>query len=69
MLAAPNGNLPCYGLVTNGTDFVFLKLMVQDVPRYARSRQFILGQDNDLGRVLQILKHLAAVVGQTGRSE
>ncbi|NDJ25789.1 restriction endonuclease subunit R [Nostoc sp. B(2019)] len=65
MLAAPNGNFPRYGLVTNGTDFVFLKLMVQEVPCYARSRQFILGQDNDLERVLQILKHLAAIIGQT----
>lgn len=69
MLAAPNGSLPRYGLVTNGTDFVFLKVMVQEVPYYARSRQFVLGQDNDLERVLQILKHLAVLVGQTGRSE
>ncbi|MBD3882532.1 restriction endonuclease subunit R [Phormidium tenue FACHB-886] len=68
MLAAPNENLPRYGLVTNGTDFIFLKLMVQDVPYYARSRQFVLGQDNNLERVLQILKHLATVIGQTRRS-
>lgn len=67
MLAAPNGDLPRYGLVTNGTDFVFLKLMIQEVPYYARSRQFVLGQDNDLGRVLQILKYLAVVVGQNGK--
>lgn len=68
MLAAPNEKLPRYGLVTNGTDFVFLKLMVQKVPYYARSRQFVLGQDHDLERVLQILKHLAAMIGQTGQS-
>jgi predicted type IV restriction endonuclease len=64
MLASPNRNLPLYGLVTNGTDFVFLKLLFQEVPRYARSRQFILGQDHDLDRVLQILKRLAEIVGQ-----
>ncbi|AFY41855.1 type I restriction endonuclease subunit R [Nostoc sp. PCC 7107] len=64
MLAAPNGNLPRYGLVTNGTDFIFLKLLCQDVPRYGRSRQFILRQDHDLYRVLQILKRLAEIVGQ-----
>jgi predicted type IV restriction endonuclease len=64
MLAAPNEHLPRYGLVTNGTDFVFLKLIVQEVPCYARSRQFVLGQDNDLERVLQILKHLAAMIGR-----
>jgi hypothetical protein len=68
MLAAPNRDIPCYGLVTNGTDFVFLKLVMQEVPRYARSRQFVLGQDNDLGRVLQILKHLAALIGALRRS-
>lgn len=62
MLAAPNGPLPRYGLVTNGTDFVFLKLVVRDVPCYGRSRQFVLGQDHDLGRVLQILKYLAATI-------
>jgi predicted type IV restriction endonuclease len=64
MLASPNRNRPFYGLVTNGTDFVFLKLLFQEVPRYARSRQFILGQDHDLDRVLQILKRLAEIVGQ-----
>ncbi|MBM0744566.1 restriction endonuclease subunit R [Phormidium sp. CLA17] len=64
MLAAPNGDFPCYGLVTNGTDFVFLKLLVQEIPRYARSRQFVLGQDHDLERVLQIMKQLAEIVGK-----
>ncbi|ALF52573.1 restriction endonuclease subunit R [Nostoc piscinale CENA21] len=64
MLAAPNGTRPRYGLVTNGTDFIFVKLVCQDVPRYGRSRQFILGQDHDLYRVLQVIKRLAEIVGQ-----
>jgi hypothetical protein len=64
MLAAPQREVPLYGLVTNGTDFIFLKLLFQEVPRYARSRQFVLGQDQDLNRVLQILKGLAAIVKQ-----
>ncbi len=63
MLATPHRDTPLYGLVTNGTDFIFLKLLFQEVPRYARSRQFILGQDQDLGRVLQILKRLAIAIG------
>jgi len=62
MLASPKADVPLYGLVTNGTDFVFLKLLVQEVPRYGRSRQFVLGQDNDLNRVLQILKRLAEII-------
>ena len=64
MLATPNQDCPLYGLVNNGTDFVFLKLLFQDVPRYARSRQFILNQDNDLERVLQILKRFAEIISQ-----
>jgi hypothetical protein len=64
MLAAPQVRQPVYGLVTNGTDFVFLKLLVQEVPQYARSRQFVLGQDQDLERVLQIIKGLGAIVGR-----
>lgn len=64
MLATPQKNCPLYGLVTNGTDFVFLKLLIQEVPRYARSRQFVLEQDHDLEQVLQILKRLAEIVGQ-----
>jgi hypothetical protein len=38
--------------------------LVQEVPHYARSRQFVLGQDHDLEQVLQILKRLAEIVGQ-----
>jgi hypothetical protein len=49
MLAAPQSSQPLYGLVTNGTDFVFLKLQSQEVPCYGRSRQFVLGQDHDSG--------------------
>ena len=62
MLASPEKTSPVYGLVTNGTDFVFLKLAFQEVPRYGRSRQFILGQDHDLAQVLQVLKHLAEIL-------
>ncbi|MEO0771135.1 MAG: restriction endonuclease subunit R [Cyanobacteria bacterium J06649_4] len=64
MLAAPDKTAPVYGLVTNGTDFVFLKMAFEEVPRYARSRQFILGQDHDLEQVLQILKNLANTLSQ-----
>lgn len=70
MLASPKKTSPVYGLVTNGTDFVFLKLAFQAVPCYGRfscgeaapSRQFVLGQDHDLERVLQVLKHLAEIL-------
>ena len=64
MLAAPDKTMPVYGLVTNGTDFVFLKMAFEDEPRYRRSRQFVLGQDNDLEQGLRILKHLAGEISR-----
>jgi hypothetical protein len=64
MLAAPQTDRPVYGLVTNGSSFVFLKLIVGDVPRYARSKEFILDQDDGLGLTLQIMKRLGAIVSE-----
>lgn len=64
MLATPDRDRPLYGLVTNGSNFVFLKLLWQTNPVYARSQEFVLENPGDLERVLQVLKRLAAVVGQ-----
>lgn len=60
MLAKPQPQ-PLFGLVTNGSNFVFLKLMSENGPRYARSDEWILEQGNDLSRVLQILKRIASL--------
>ncbi len=64
MLAAPNAAQGLYGLVTNGSSFVFLKLVKQETPKYARSKEFILGQDEGLARTLQILKGLGEIAAQ-----
>jgi len=64
MLATPSPERPLYGLVTNGSNFVFLKLVRQDTPFYARSKEFLLEEDGQLGQVLQILKRLAAIVAR-----
>lgn len=61
MMASPHKNQPLFGLVTNGSSFVFLKLIQQDVPRYAKSKEFILAQDDGLALTLQILKKLAVI--------
>ena len=63
MLATPTPNRPLYGMVTNGTNFVFLKLLRQEAPRYGRSKTFDLEESTELYTVLQILKRLAQVVG------
>jgi hypothetical protein len=62
MLASPHPDRPLYGLVTNGSNFVFLKLVQRDRPCYARSREFVLENSGDLERVLQVLKRLAELV-------
>jgi len=63
MLATPTPNRPLYGMVTNGSNFVFLKLLRQSAPRYGRSKTFDKEESTELYTVLQILKRLAQVVG------
>jgi len=63
MLANPTADTPTYGLITNGSNFIFLKLANQETPQYALSRLFyILNPGNDLYNVLRVLKHLASFV-------
>ncbi len=58
MLAAPQSGKPLYGLVTNGNSFMFLKIVWQSQPLYARSKEFLLNQDQGLEKTLQIMKRL-----------
>jgi hypothetical protein len=63
MLASPNTDKPVFGLITNGEDFQFIKLIKQDKPRYALSDKFTLSRrENELYKVLQILKNLSQVI-------
>ena len=64
MLANPNPTQPLYGMVTNGSNFVFLKLLQQNTPCYARSQEFILEKGDELYKVLQVLKRFAEVTGK-----
>lgn len=62
MLANPNAEKPLFGLVTNGSNFIFLKLVQQEVPYYALSDEFTLRRGNDLYTVLAILKHVGQLL-------
>ena len=62
MLASPHPIQPLFGMVTNGSNFIFLKLVRHNSLQYARSYEFVLERDDDLCRVLQILKHLAEIL-------
>ncbi|MDY6805688.1 MAG: restriction endonuclease subunit R [Cyanobacteriota bacterium] len=60
MLANPNPSQPCYGMISNGGYFLFLKLVCGKRPKYATSELFYLRKKNgnDLYRVVSILKRL-----------
>lgn len=59
MIANPNPERPIFGLVTNGSDFIFIKLVQSREPQYNLSDEFSLyHRRNQLYDVLQILKRL-----------
>jgi len=57
MLNSPNLERPTFGLIANGREFVFVKLIQNIVPKYAYSQAFnIQARGNELYEVLRILK-------------
>lgn len=57
MLAAPNSNKPIFGAVLNGSEFLFLKLLLGKIPQYATSDVFSLfNRGNNFYQVLQVFK-------------
>ncbi|WP_088240971.1 type I restriction endonuclease subunit R [Calothrix rhizosoleniae] len=66
MMANPNSNLPVFGMVTNGDDILFVKVVQTGKPQYDLSRVFApLTNARELYNVLQILKGLGqAVISQ-----
>lgn len=63
MLANPNTDRPTFALVTNGSNFIFIKMSKQGTPQYATSYEFTLRRGDDLYIVLKILKRLAQLLG------
>lgn len=65
MLGNPNPERPAFGLVINGSDFIFLKMNKQNQPQYTMSEQFtLLKQENELYKVLSILKKLGQILSR-----
>jgi Type I restriction enzyme R protein N terminus (HSDR_N) len=59
MMANPNSDLPSFGLVTNGDQFIFVKSVKTPLPLYDLSDDFSLfSRRNELSEVLRILKRL-----------
>jgi len=63
MMGNPDANLPTFGMVTNGVDFIFLKLVKQPIVEYTNSRLFTLvNPGNELYDVLTVLNQIGAVI-------
>jgi hypothetical protein len=59
MVATPNPTQAVFGMVTNGSHFIFLKLIGGETSQYVFSDEFsLLRHGNDLYAVLAILKHI-----------
>ncbi|MEA5516872.1 type I restriction endonuclease [Nodularia sp. UHCC 0506] len=60
MLANPHPEKAVFGCVTNGSEFIFLKFIQENISQYALSDQFtLLKRKNELYEVLSILKNLS----------
>ncbi len=62
MLMHSDSEKPKFGFLTNGSEFIFLKLTKQGTPRYAMSCGFFLSNKGNLYTVLSILKRLGQLV-------
>jgi len=59
MLANPSAEKPCFGMITTGGSFIFVKLVKEKPPQYSTSRIFEMrNPGNELYTVLSILKYL-----------
>jgi hypothetical protein len=62
MLDNPNPAQPTFGLLINGREFVFIKLIQQGQPRYARSYALSIERDSELHQVISVLKRLGELI-------
>ncbi|MFN5873124.1 MAG: type I restriction endonuclease [Aphanizomenon sp.] len=63
MLANPHATKPLFGLVMNGSDFIFIKFSQINQAQYALSDQFTLfKRENKLYQVFRILKKLSQIL-------
>jgi hypothetical protein len=61
LMANPHPNRPCFGILTNGDEIVFVKLTQTESPQYAVSRVFAtFVSAAELSEALQILRRIGA---------
>ncbi len=62
MLDTPNIEKPTFGLLLNGREFVFIKLIKQQQPKYARSYALSIEKEHELQQVLSLLKCFSELI-------
>ena len=62
LITNPHKTQPSYGMLTNGSEFLFVKLLWDSKPLYGTSRLFAMRNPGDLYEVLKILKHLCQLI-------
>jgi hypothetical protein len=63
LLAKPQPEKPGFALLTNGGEFLLIKLQQQEIPPYDFSSTFsLLNPGNDLYKVLSILKQIGSML-------
>ena len=64
MIATPNSEHSVYGLIANGDEFMLIKILTQETPKYDLSNFFslILPRKNQFYDILCILKKIANVI-------
>ncbi|HBL58471.1 MAG TPA: type I restriction endonuclease subunit R [Cyanobacteria bacterium UBA8803] len=64
MMGNPNPQRPIYGLITNGDEFQFIKLLIQDNPQYDLSNIFslLLPHRNQLYDIMRVLKQIRQIM-------
>lgn len=66
LMANPNSNLPVFGMVTNGDDILFIKVVQAGTPQYDLSRVFApFTNVRELYEVLQILTSFGQSISPT----
>ncbi|HAJ63850.1 MAG TPA: type I restriction endonuclease subunit R, partial [Cyanobacteria bacterium UBA8543] len=66
MMANPNSEMPGFGMITTGDDYVFIKLN-QQVRQYTLSDKFTAisrDENNNLFRVLRVIKRITGLLVQ-----
>lgn len=62
MLNSPNREKPTFGLLVNGREFVFMKLVQQEGIKYSRSYALSIEKDGECEQVLSVLKRVGGLV-------